>query len=78
MIRLSYPVKYNPDVERYGTTELEYGLIEVFYDNAADTIDELVQMGALETVPWYTWEGKFFYDYYDNIPEQKAPQGRAL
>lgn len=80
MLRLSYPAKYSVDAEYYGVTELEYRLIETYYDNAADTIDELVAAGALQTVPWYTWEDKFFYDYYgsDVIPEQKAPQGRAL
>jgi 3-oxosteroid 1-dehydrogenase len=78
MIRLSYPAKYDPAGERYGASELEYGLIETYYDNAADTIDELVALGALETVPWYTWEGKFFYDYYHDLPEQKAPRGRTL
>ena len=78
MVRLSYPQKYGPELERYGATELEYGLIEAFYDNAADTIDDLVAMGALETVPWYTWDMKFFVDYFHHLPENKAPRGRAL
>jgi hypothetical protein len=78
MIRLSYPQKYDPNVERYGASELEYGLIEAFYDHAADTMDALREMGALETVPWYTWEMKFFVDYYHYLPENKAPRGRAL
>lgn len=80
MVRLSYPARYSPAAEYFGVTELEYALIETYYDNAAETIDELVAAGALQTVPWYSWENKFFYDYYgpDVIPEQKAPQGRAL
>ncbi|MGE3771686.1 MAG: FAD-dependent oxidoreductase [Gammaproteobacteria bacterium] len=78
MIRFSYPTKYHPEAERYGATELEYGLIESYYDTAAQTIDELAAMGALQTVPWYTWEEKLFSDYNNDVPEQKAPRGRAL
>lgn len=78
MIRFSYPGKYHPDAERYGVTELEYGLIEAFYDNAARTFDDLAEMGALQTVPMITWEDKFLADYHPESPEEKAPRGRAL
>lgn len=78
MIRFSYPMKYHPDAERYGATELEYALIEAFYDNAAQTIDDLAAMGALQTGSIYTWEDELFADYHPEAPEEKAPRGRAL
>lgn len=78
MVRFSYPSRYHPDAERYGVTELEYGLIEAFYDHAAQTLDDLAEMGALQTVSMYTWEDKLLADYHPEAPEEKTPRGRAL
>ncbi len=78
MLRYSYPSKYHPDAERFGVTELEYALVEAFYDNAAQTFDDLAAMNALQTIPLYSWEDKLFADYYPEAPEEKAPRGRAL
>lgn len=78
MLRLAYPHKYDPAAERYGASPLEYDLVALLYDEGAKTMDGLAAMGALETVPWYTWEMKYFVDYYHHLPENKAPRGRAL
>ncbi|MCK9989787.1 MAG: 3-oxosteroid 1-dehydrogenase [Rugosibacter sp.] len=78
MIHLSYPHRYNPKDPRYGVEENEYNLIAAFYDNASDTVKELVEMGALKIGSFIAPDGDFFPDYYALFAENKVPRGRGL
>lgn len=79
MARYSYPEKYNPDDAQLGLTQLEYELIEAFFDNASNAADRLRAQGALNLGEW-----RMFFldrpatDYLDHVPENKVPAGRAL
>lgn len=78
--RLSFPTLYNAaDTERFGMPPDIHALHAVYYDQASATIDALRgPMKALAAEPWLEWQGKPMPDYYAQLPENKAPIGRAL
>jgi 3-oxosteroid 1-dehydrogenase len=73
MAKLTRPASYDPDKPHLGLTQWEYGMIEAFFDNAGNAIEELTGWGALEPVPWDIQP-----DYYAELPENKAPYGRII
>lgn len=73
MARLSRPERYNPNHPVLGLPEDEYELIETFYDKGAEACDYLSNLGALQLG---FREGGV--DYYPELPENKAPTGRAF
>lgn len=73
MARLSRPTLYDPDDPQFGLPDLEYALIAAFYDNGADAVDVLGQMGALTSTI-----GADVPDYYAQIPENRQIYGRVL
>lgn len=84
MARCAYPALYNPKDKYLGLGPNKASLLEAFYDNAADTIDALQKMGALDSIvsdqnrEMANKEEEMWPDYYAQLPENKAPRGRAL
>ena len=77
MARLSYPTLYNPRDRHLGLSAGAYDLIATYYDNASPVINELLAMKALNLEPWLR-AGEPMADYYSDLPENRAPMGRAL
>jgi 3-oxosteroid 1-dehydrogenase len=75
MCRCSFPAIYDPDDARFGLADLEYSLIEAYYDTAAEAIDALQKTGALTSGIDAYME---FPDYYAHLPEDKLPNGRHM
>ncbi|MFL9888617.1 FAD-dependent oxidoreductase [Paraburkholderia agricolaris] len=73
MAKLTRPASYDPDKPHLGLTQWEFEMIEAFFDNAGDAIEELSTWGALEPVSW-----EIQPDYYAEMPENKAPYGRII
>lgn len=83
MARAAYPALYNAGDMRFGLHANEYDLLVAFYDNAADTVDRLRAMDALESGTWIpvqsdTGQPGLAPDYYAQFPENKASRGRAM
>ncbi len=78
MARLAHPDHYTPVDPRLGLSEHQYQLITTYYDRAPEVLDDLEKMGALRSTFWLTWDGEMFPDYYAELPEDRAPRGRAL
>ena len=79
MARCSYPSKYRSGDKHFGLSDLEYDLLATYYDRGSVVIDELDAMGALKSQMVADDQGNpAFFDYSGNLPENKAPQGRAV
>ena len=75
MCRCSFPAIYDAEAEGFGLGELEYSLIETYYDTAAEAVDSLAKSGALTSgIDAYMT----FPDYYAHLPEDKVPNGRHM
>jgi succinate dehydrogenase/fumarate reductase flavoprotein subunit len=77
-VRTAYSDQYHPDAKFYGIAENEYRLLETLYDEGYKVLDQLVALKCLDPVQWTDWTGAAFPDYYPQLPENKAPRGRAL
>jgi 3-oxosteroid 1-dehydrogenase len=77
MARTGYPTKYRADALNFGLSELEYQLLATFYDRGSTVVDDLARMGALQS-QLVGSEAFPVFDYGSGLPENKAPQGRAL
>ena len=78
MVRLAHPQRYVESDSLLGITQSEFDLIAAFYDNASHVVETLVATTGLKFMPWYTWEGKAYPDYFAQIPENKVQRGRSL
>lgn len=78
MVRLSYPHRYVASEPLLGISQHEFDLIAAFYDNAATVVQKLSASTGLKAMPWYTWDGTPFPDYYAQLPECTVPRGRSL
>lgn len=78
MVKYSYRHLYNPDVERYGAFPNDFALIEAMYDNGSRAIEELAEIGALQSDIGTGWNGELWPDYFEHFPENKAPRGRLM
>jgi succinate dehydrogenase/fumarate reductase flavoprotein subunit len=83
MARLSYPTLYDAASPTLGLPQLEYSLIETYYDTASVAVDALGALGAPSAASGWTVgaDGKatgFNPDYHADFPEDKAPYGRDL
>lgn len=69
MARLAHPDRFDPDAERYGMGEWEWEKLTAFYDNAADTIDALVDAGALSITqfPSFTERYPAMISYHSHL-----------
>lgn len=77
-VRMSYPDHYRPQTERFGAGELEYALLEAFYDQAAPTVDRLTELGIVDYQPFVDYDDRPFPDNYAELPENRAPRGRGM
>ena len=77
MARLSYPELYDPRDAFFGLPENEYQLLAAYYDNAAPVVEFLANEGVLNLDLWM-YANEPMVDYYSDLAENKAPQGRAL
>jgi predicted oxidoreductase len=73
MARLSRPHQYDPDSPTLGLSQWEYEQCRAIYQSASEATELLSERGALPyrhcaAVP----------DYWSELPEDKAPQGRVL
>lgn len=73
MARLTHPERYDPAAPGLGLAPWEFALIEAFYENASEVIQELVGANALKT-----WHARDFPDYFAHLPENRAPLGRVF
>ena len=79
MARYSYPERYAASSPNLGLSESEYALLEASYDNAANAIDFLREIEALNVAEWRMFAlDRSATDYLDHVPENKVPAGRAL
>ncbi|MEL0082403.1 MAG: FAD-dependent oxidoreductase [Gammaproteobacteria bacterium] len=78
MARLSYPTEYQPDHPTLGLTGSAYELIATYYDQGPRIVDELAQMGVLQSTFMTGFDGSDFPDYYAHLAENRAPIGRIL
>jgi succinate dehydrogenase/fumarate reductase flavoprotein subunit len=79
MARCSYPRFYNDSTATLGIPELQYQLLEAFYDNGSTAIDRLIELNAVHfrLFTMYFLE-KMAPDYADHLPENRTPRGRCL
>jgi succinate dehydrogenase/fumarate reductase flavoprotein subunit len=77
-VRMSYPDRYRPEVERFGAGAAEYALLEAFYDQAAPTVDRLTELGIVDYLPFIDYDDRPFPDNYAELPENRAPRGRGM
>lgn len=79
MARYAFPNEYTPNSPTLGLPELQYRLIEAFYDNASPAIEHLEKVGAVKFKQFMMWQvNRQPPDYADHLPENKVPKGRAL
>jgi 3-oxosteroid 1-dehydrogenase len=72
LARTAYPTRYNPEHETLGLPTDKHALLETFYDTGSVAIEELISIGALAL------EAVDYPDYYADLPEDTAPNGRAV
>jgi len=73
LVRLSFPDLYVPDGPHLGIDPADWAMLEAFYDNASQALDELTEAGALDPVMRHDAP-----DYFADLPEDKAPYGRVV
>lgn len=83
MVRLSYPTLYDPASPTLGAPPRGYDLIATYYDTGAVAVDFFTQIGALQSQisksDGYSPRPDISDpDYHADLPEDKAPYGRAL
>jgi succinate dehydrogenase/fumarate reductase flavoprotein subunit len=78
MARLAYPDQYSPGRAQLGIEPARHALLETFYDRGSAVIERLARLGVLASTFWPTWDGHPFPDYHAELPENRAPRGRAI
>jgi len=73
LARLARPELYDPDHATLGLPAGEFALLETFYDRGPEAVQALSDCGAL---PLRSLAGTL--DYYADLPENAAPNGRGL
>lgn len=72
MARTAYPTLYRPEHPTLGLPVDKFRLIETFYDTGYVAVAELTRAGVIEL------EEIFYPDYHADMPEDTAPEGRAI
>jgi 3-oxosteroid 1-dehydrogenase len=78
MVRVAYPYQYNPADPHLGVMPEQYNIIAAFYDNAAPMVQTLESMTTLRSQLSVLGGSKLWADYQADLPENKAPHGRAM
>lgn len=78
MARCSFPALYNPSAPNLGLSEHDLSLLEAYYDNASEMTEELAALDALHATYSAGYDGAKYPDYFEHLPENKAPYGRGL
>jgi len=79
LARYAYPQSYTPASPTLGLPDLQYRLLEAFYDNGSRMVEHMEKIEAVKFK-----EFRLFFvdrpapDYADHLPENKVPVGRAL
>lgn len=72
LARSAFPTLYSSSHPTLGLPEDRYRLLEAFYDEGAPAIAALIDDGVLDLEPLA------YPDYYADLPEDTAPNGRTL
>ena len=72
MARCAFPNRYAGHLEDFGIGDLRLGLLEAFYDNAADLVEELESTGVVSFAPLD------YPDYNTQLAENTTPLWRSL
>jgi 3-oxosteroid 1-dehydrogenase len=72
MARAAYSFLYKVDDPRFGLPQLEYDLLNAFYDNGFQAVDFFARIGALQSLQYD------IIDYADHLTENKVPRGRTV
>jgi succinate dehydrogenase/fumarate reductase flavoprotein subunit len=84
MARLSFPQLYDPESPTLGLSQLNYDLMDTYYDVGAPMVDTYEEWGALYSAvqPGFGYSGQPTDigdpDYHADLPENKAPNGRLI
>lgn len=79
LARCSYPRFYNASASNFGVPDLQFGLLEAFYDNASIAVDRLIALNAAQFRLFMMYfVNKMAPDYEDHLPENKTPRGRCI
>jgi hypothetical protein len=79
LARYAYPQLYTPDSPTLGLPDLQYRLLEAFYDNGSRMVEHMARIDAV-----HFKEFRLFHvdraapDYADHLPENRTPSGRSL
>lgn len=78
-VRFGFPREYDPSSDTLGLDAMRYRTLEAFYDNGADCIDRLAEIGACTFKEFRLFQVDHDApDYADHLPENKRPTRRAL
>ncbi|HJM20990.1 MAG TPA: FAD-dependent oxidoreductase [Acidimicrobiales bacterium] len=80
LARLAAPQYFSSGQPTLGLPQHEFDLLSTFYDEGADVIDALTEVGALDLVAEVNDTDHYiqFPDYGGHLPENRAPRGRHL
>jgi glycine/D-amino acid oxidase-like deaminating enzyme len=79
LARYAYPQLYTPDSPTLGLPELQYRLLEAFYDNGTRMVDNMARLDAVHFKEFRLFQvERPAPDYADHLPENKTPNGRSL
>ena len=73
MARLARPELYDPHCAQLGLPSEDFGLLEAFYDHAAEAVEALEEQGAISL-----YQADMIPDYYAQLPENTTPYGRVV
>jgi 3-oxosteroid 1-dehydrogenase len=79
MCRYSYPEIYDSTSPTLGLPQLQYRLLEAFYDNASAAVDQLEALDVIKYQMFMLFHvNKMAPDYGSDFVENKTPRGRGL
>ena len=77
MARIAYPQKYKAGANKYGLSDYEYQMLEVYYDNGKSVMQLTKEKYGIEWIHVRDFAGNLWPDYY-NVPENKNNRGRIV
>jgi len=72
LARVGRPLLYDAADPQFGLPEWEHRIIEAYYDNAAASLERLVELGAMQVGHQPDWPS------YNELPEDKRRFGRVI